>query len=84
MAEGIVKWFSEQKGYGFIQHEAGRDIFVHYSSINMEGFKEMIPFDWSGYPALNAYIERMRADPHWAGTAPESLEALGRMPATSV
>ncbi|NIR16151.1 MAG: cold-shock protein, partial [Desulfobacterales bacterium] len=33
MAEGIVKWFSEQKGYGFIQQEEGRDIFVHYSSI---------------------------------------------------
>ncbi|MGD8372140.1 MAG: cold-shock protein [Syntrophobacterales bacterium] len=41
MAEGIVKWFSEQKGYGFIQQEEGRDIFVHYSSIEMAGFKTL-------------------------------------------
>lgn len=41
MAEGIVKWFSEQKGYGFIQQEEGSDIFVHYSSINMPGFKTL-------------------------------------------
>ena len=50
MAEGIVKWFSEQKGYGFIQQEEGQDIFVHYSSINMPGFKtlaegEKVSFD---------------------------------------
>lgn len=42
MAEGIVKWFSEQKGYGFIQQEEGSDIFVHYSSINMPGFKTLV------------------------------------------
>jgi CspA family cold shock protein len=41
LAEGIVKWFSEQKGYGFIQQEEGRDIFVHYSSIEMAGFKTL-------------------------------------------
>jgi CspA family cold shock protein len=41
LAEGIVKWFSEQKGYGFIQQEEGRDIFVHYSSIDMPGFKTL-------------------------------------------
>jgi CspA family cold shock protein len=41
LAEGIVKWFSEQKGYGFIQQEEGRDIFVHYSSIEMTGFKTL-------------------------------------------
>ena len=39
MAEGIVKWFSERKGYGFIGQEDGRDIFVHFSSIDMPGFK---------------------------------------------
>ena len=68
-------------------HLANRDYVVggaitlaDYSIINIEGFKEMIPFDWSGYPRLNAYFDRMRADPHWASTAPESPEALGRKP----
>ncbi len=38
MAEGIVKWFSEKKGYGFIEQDDGRDVFVHYSSIITPGF----------------------------------------------
>lgn len=41
MAIGIVKWFSNKKGYGFIEQEAGPDIFVHYSSINGQGFKTL-------------------------------------------
>jgi CspA family cold shock protein len=41
LADGIIKWFSDKKGFGFIEQEAGRDIFVHYTSINMPGFKTL-------------------------------------------
>ena len=39
MAKGTVKWFNNQKGYGFICDEEGKDVFVHYTGLNMEGFK---------------------------------------------
>ena len=41
MTEGIVKWFSEKKGYGFIEREDGGDVFVHYTSIDMTGFRSL-------------------------------------------
>ena len=52
MAQGKVKWFNEAKGYGFIQQDGGKDIFVHHSSIQAEGFRtlnegEQVVFDIS-------------------------------------
>jgi len=41
MANGVVKWFNERKGYGFIEQEDGPDVFVHPSGINATGFKTL-------------------------------------------
>ncbi|MCL2379314.1 MAG: cold-shock protein [Coriobacteriia bacterium] len=41
MATGKVKWFNPDKGYGFIEQEGGEDLFVHFSEIQMDGFKTL-------------------------------------------
>ena len=41
MAEGTVKWFKPEKGYGFISQKGGEDLFVHFSEIKMDGFRTL-------------------------------------------
>jgi CspA family cold shock protein len=41
LAQGTVKWFSNEKGYGFIEREDGDDLFVHFSEINIDGYRTL-------------------------------------------
>ncbi len=58
MANGIVKWFDDRKGYGFIEQEDGPDVFVHHSGINGIGFKSLREGD-----AVTFDIEQGRKGP---------------------
>ncbi|MCQ2529918.1 MAG: cold shock domain-containing protein [Lachnospiraceae bacterium] len=52
MAKGTVKWFNGKKGYGFICDAEGKDVFVHYSGLNMEGFKTLDEGDLVEYDLI--------------------------------
>lgn len=65
---GKVKWFNDQKGFGFIQGESGQDIFVHHSAIVADGFRtlkegESVEYDYEAGPkGLKATAVRRMAD----------------------
>jgi len=51
--EGVVKWFNEKKGFGFIQREDGDDVFVHFSAIQSDGFKTLHEGDRVSFDIVN-------------------------------
>jgi CspA family cold shock protein len=53
MADGTVKWFNESKGFGFITMEDGSDVFVHYSSIQSNGYKSLAEGDTVSFDTEN-------------------------------
>ena len=59
MAEGTVKWFNPEKGYGFISQNDGEDLFVHFSEIKMSGFKTLNEGDASEPEALELSEETL-------------------------
>lgn len=85
--EAIAAWATEQLARYAAVLEAHLDgrrtvlgdgvTLADYALIHIETFKDMMPFDWSPYPRLNAYYERMRADAHWQATAVD-MSQVGR------
>ena len=53
MNKGTVKWFNNQKGYGFISDDQGNDVFVHYSGLKMDGFKSLEEGEAVEYELVN-------------------------------
>jgi glutathione S-transferase len=63
------------------RHVVGNDVtLADYAVGHLEGFKELVPFDWSRYPAINGYYERLADNAHWVATAPPDPQSIGRRP----
>lgn len=82
MPNGIVKWFSDKKGYGFIEQEEEGDVFVHFSAIQMEGFKTLAEGDHVTFeiehgqrgPAAKNVVKVMSTEPEVREEAFDSVE----------
>lgn len=69
MASGKVKWFDNKKGFGFIAHESGKDVFVHHTAIEGHGYKTLHEGEDVLYDLINSdkgfkaeHVQRQRAD----------------------
>lgn len=89
--QALIDWAVQELGHFapiLEKHLRDRDYVVgasltlaDFSLIHIEPFKDAVPFDWSPYPNLNAYYQRIGALPTWSSSAPASPEAMGRRPA---
>lgn len=84
LQRGVVKWFNDAKGFGFIEHTSGRDVFVHYSVIQTDGFKtlkdgEEVNYELSeGDKGLHAAkVVRVNVPAAAEGSIGEGIEAAG-------
>ena len=59
---GEVKWFNNAKGYGFLGHESGPDVFIHYSSIVAEGYKSLNAGDRVSFEVIQGDKGKLQAD----------------------
>ena len=81
MANGIVKWFSDKKGYGFIEQKEEGDVFVHFSAIQMDGFKtlsegDQVTFDIEHGQRGPAAKNVVRTESASSGRREEELDAV--------
>ncbi|MCF0260855.1 MAG: cold shock domain-containing protein [Erysipelotrichaceae bacterium] len=74
MNTGKVKWFNAEKGYGFITGEDGKDIFVHYSSINQKGYRSLDEGQTVSYDEIDSSRGKQASNVSVVSAAEESIQ----------